>query len=88
MGKSPVSFEERPAYLSYLLRLWQEDKEGQAWRMSLENAHTDERKGFASLDELFSFLRQRIKMSSQANSDHAQGREVDPIESNTCEDLP
>jgi len=48
------------AYLSYLLRLWREDRDVEtAWRASLESAETPERIYFASLDELVSYLRDR-----------------------------
>ena len=44
-------------YLSYLLRLWQTKSGGEwVWRASLESPHTDERKNFASLTDLFAFL--------------------------------
>ena len=46
-------------YYSYLLRLWQVKKdEEQDWRASLENVETGEKHGFASLEELFVFLKQ------------------------------
>jgi hypothetical protein len=32
-----------------------------AWRASLESARAGERRGFASLDELFDFLRERTE---------------------------
>jgi len=49
---------ERRRYVSYLLRLWQIKSGGElAWRASLESALTGKRKGFASLDDLFEFLR-------------------------------
>jgi hypothetical protein len=55
---------EYPAYLSYLLRLWRVEDRGEApgvdeavWRASLESAHTGEKKTFASMDDLFEFLR-------------------------------
>ena len=58
--------KEGPHYLSYLLRLWQENDGGVicqgvervVWRASLENSLTGKRQGFRSLDELFTFLRQ------------------------------
>jgi hypothetical protein len=51
-----VRKRERP-YLAYLLRLWQVRNKGQAdWRASVEDAHTGERRGFAGLAELFTFL--------------------------------
>lgn len=59
--------QKRPEYLSYLLRLWRENgaEESQhgastsAWRVSLETP-AGESHGFASLDDLLSFLRQQI----------------------------
>jgi hypothetical protein len=49
---------EKPRrYLSYLLRLWQASSGGEmVWRASLEDPHTGERRGFASLANLVSFL--------------------------------
>jgi hypothetical protein len=49
--------EKQIPYRSYLLRLWLVTERGQAaWRASLENPHTSERVGFASLERLFAFL--------------------------------
>jgi hypothetical protein len=47
-------------YFAYLLRLWRE-KGGQAgaWRASLQDPHSGEKLGFAHLDELVAFLRER-----------------------------
>jgi hypothetical protein len=60
----------KPRYVSYLLRLWQvRCGEGAAWLASLENARTGERRGFASLDELFDFLRQRTERTSGTDGD-------------------
>ena len=51
--------EERRRSISYLLRLWQAEREGAlVWRASLESAHTGERRGFASLAALYAFLQQ------------------------------
>lgn len=46
--------------LAFLLRLWHccEEDGKPVWRASLEDAHTGERLGFASLDALVSFLKQ------------------------------
>lgn len=57
----------RPDYLSYLLCLWRVSGDGEPlgmgrkaiWRASLESTRTGERRGFASLDELFDFLREQ-----------------------------
>jgi len=49
--------ERQQRYLSYLVRLWQTSDGGkQIWRASLESPGTGERKGFASLRDLFDFL--------------------------------
>ena len=63
--------DEQPAYLSYLLRLWQVSGDGQShrydegvdrgeeiaiWRASLESSNIGGRKVFANLDDLFGFL--------------------------------
>jgi hypothetical protein len=57
---------QRSDYVSYLLRLWRDDgSEGTAsrqptapWRGSLENPHTGQRLGFASLEALFDYLQE------------------------------
>ena len=55
-----MNIEPRP-YLSYLLRLWSvEDGGDRIWRASLEGPHSGQRTGFASLDDLFDFLRQQV----------------------------
>ena len=46
-----------PRYLSYLLRLWQtRDGERWVWRASLQTPGLNERRGFASLQDLVDFL--------------------------------
>ena len=48
-------------YLSYLLRLWETERGGEGiWCASLQDPHTGERKGFASLKDLFTFLEEEI----------------------------
>ncbi len=56
-------------YHSYLLRIWQtRDGDDQTWSASLERPGTQERRGFATLDELFDFLRaQTAPRPGQAN---------------------
>jgi hypothetical protein len=59
--------KERPGYVSFLLRLWRENDEVQndhsatqpIWRATLESSRTGELWGFASLRELFAFLRRQ-----------------------------
>lgn len=58
--------KQPPAYLSYLLRLWQSGHKGKAvWRASLESPMTGERLGFASLKELFAFLETQAEEAEQ-----------------------
>jgi hypothetical protein len=48
---------EQPQNLSYLLHLWQVERNGeQVWWASLENPLTGERQAFADLTELYAFL--------------------------------
>jgi hypothetical protein len=48
-------------YLSYLLRLWQTKRTGNAnWRASLEDPRTGKRRGFTSLESMVEYLRSRI----------------------------
>jgi hypothetical protein len=48
---------EQSDYQSYLLRLWRAKEGEEGWRASLESAQTGERKGFATLDALFDYVR-------------------------------
>lgn len=49
--------KQQRGYLSFLLRLWQENGNGPPnWRASLEWTRGDKRQGFASLVDLFAFL--------------------------------
>jgi hypothetical protein len=63
-----------PEYLSYLLRLWREnDSEGahgvetSVWRASLERPQAGERQGFASLEDLFAFLKKETESCSPSS---------------------
>jgi hypothetical protein len=52
---------QRPAHLSYLLRLWQTPGgANEPWRVSLENPLTGERRGFPDLEAALVFLRTQI----------------------------
>ena len=57
-----------PEYLSYLLRVWRSEP-GRAggWRASLENPHTGERVGFASLEQLFAFVMEQTEQEGGPN---------------------
>jgi hypothetical protein len=55
-----VTERQRP-YLAYLLRLWQAREGGCAvWRASVESPQTGERRGFASLADLFTFFQGEV----------------------------
>ncbi|MHB0923554.1 MAG: hypothetical protein ACYC6H_04055 [Bellilinea sp.] len=46
-----------PSYFALMLRLWKGKKEGTSeWHASLEDPHTGEQKGFASLKDLNAYL--------------------------------
>ena len=53
--------DRKKKYQSYLLRLWVEDVNGkQAWRVSLEDPFTGERRGFASRRDLCAYLEEKM----------------------------
>ncbi len=61
--------EPQHRYVAYLLRLWQVKGEGTTgWRASLESPRTGESQGFASLDDLFLFLRRQTLEPSDVDS--------------------
>jgi hypothetical protein len=64
-GTHDMSREQR-LYISYLLRLWQTQCEGELiWRASLESPHTGERRGFSNLEELVRFLEELLSHVEQ-----------------------
>jgi hypothetical protein len=66
----PLMTEKQPRYLSYLLRLWQTGgDEERTWCASLETPGVRERRGFASLEDLFEFL------ASQTGVENREGRD-------------
>ena len=57
-------------YLAYMLRLWRDEVE-MPWRVTLENPHTGETIGFASLQQLIAFLSEQTGMDISLNcKDH------------------
>ena len=57
------------AYLSYLLRLWCEAHDNVlTWRASVESAQTGEQQHFATVDELFDFLHERMAKSTPSET--------------------
>jgi hypothetical protein len=64
--------------LSYLLRLWQAEQGGVGvWRASLQSAHTGERRGFASLAELYVYLEQATAAANERKPSSPRGDDVD-----------
>ncbi len=60
--------KKQTRYLAYLLRLWRVSGEGTpAWRASLQSPQTRERRGFASLDDLFDFIREQTDTAVNEN---------------------
>jgi hypothetical protein len=63
LGSDDVTHERKgpgevSGYVSYLLRLWREQGSASTgWRASLQDPHSGERVGFASLEDLFGHLR-------------------------------
>jgi hypothetical protein len=58
--------ESLRGYLSYLLRLWQANADGElVWRASLESPHTGEHLSFADAESLLAFLDAQTKEFSR-----------------------
>jgi hypothetical protein len=72
-----VGTTEQSDYLSFLLRLWRvsggvgskRNPEGAVWRASLLDTLTEERVTFATIDDLFTFLRRQMGTTLDANQD-------------------
>lgn len=60
--------DDPPKYRAYLLRFWEErgraEGEG-AWRLSLEDPHTGERRGFGDLEALVDWLRAEMMQKAE-----------------------
>jgi hypothetical protein len=69
MSKTAGCAGEQLDYQSYLLRLWRAKEGEEGWRASLESAQTGERKGFATLDALFEYVRSQTRVESSMTSD-------------------
>ncbi|MCB8926749.1 MAG: hypothetical protein H6652_14110 [Ardenticatenaceae bacterium] len=54
-------------YHAYLLRIWREE-EGMPWRATLQNPHTGEQEGFASVEQLIEFLRDKTEEADSEKS--------------------
>jgi hypothetical protein len=80
---------KQSGYLSYLLRLWQDNDDDMTcpegsglhprkgktiWRASLESARTGRRRSFASPDDLFAFLLEQTRPVSGGDTAEEQKR--------------
>ena len=80
-SSSPRMTERQRPYLAYLLRLWQVQDKGQlGWRAYVENVHTGERRGFAGLSELFTFLENETGQIAQGQPKPGAGDSRGDIE--------
>ena len=59
------------AYLSYLLRLWRDDPDA-PWHVSLEEAHTSERRYFRDADQMVDFLCEQMKRGVESMAEEDQ----------------
>jgi hypothetical protein len=68
-------FETPPRYRSYLLTVWEERNVDPnlpvAWRFSLEDARTGQRRGFAGLEALVTALKQEMADDQATRQDPA-----------------
>ena len=61
--------EKTREHLAYMLRIWSvRDDRKVLWRASLQNAQTSERRGFASLEDLFEYLRSQATAMAEAKA--------------------
>jgi hypothetical protein len=58
--------EEQNDYASYLLRLVRSERDGHAWRASLESTADGQRLEFGSVAALIGFLRERYDQTREA----------------------
>ncbi len=71
----------RRGYVAYLLRLWQAREGGSTvWRASLESPQTGERRGFASLADLFTFLEHEVCQAAQGQPSPSTGEKGGDID--------
>ncbi len=60
----------QPRYRAFLLRLWQERSGGEwIWRASLEDPHSNVRKGFADLEQLSAYLKEQTEDGADQEAD-------------------
>jgi len=65
---------EQDDYASYLLRLTKSDRDGHAWRASLESTADGQWLEFGSVAALIAFLRERYGQTDEGVSSRGEGR--------------
>jgi hypothetical protein len=66
-------------YLSFLLRLWCIEQDGcKIWRASLEDPHTGEQRGFASLDLMVDFLMKQVQSAGDEQNNRISDTTDEP----------
>lgn len=60
---------QKPAYRSFLLRLWIEQTNGEKWRYSLEDTRTGKRKGFTSVEKLIVYLEEITRYAPNSSEE-------------------
>jgi hypothetical protein len=65
---------EQSDYASYLLRLVRSDRDGRAWRASLESTADRQRIEFSNLKALIGFLNDRYGQTDESVSSSVQRR--------------
>ena len=69
---------EPPRYRAYLLRCWQErGHHRSAWRCSLQDPHTGERRSFASLEAMLAFLQHHSIAEDEGQASSGNDEHVD-----------
>ncbi len=68
--------KKMPHYLSYVVGCWQErsvhaGREIKVWRFSLQNPHTNQRRGFATLESLL------VSLQAELADDEADSTETE-----------
>lgn len=79
----PTGTGEQKDYISYLLRIWRDrgdEKAGASreppWRASLQSPRTGEMESFASLDDLFDYLRGQAGLQMQGEDEQGDGEDM------------
>ena len=60
---------QKPAYRSFLLRIWIEQTNGNKWRYSLEDTQTGKRKSFASVEKLIVYLEEITRYAPNSSEE-------------------